>query len=424
MKRNLGALFITGLIVLNVLFWVFFGPTSGKSTNFPLQKVAETFSSSAVILISCALVLSNKPHFLEPYFGGLDRMYVVHKNVNILALLFLLIHLIIVPNSGSQGPGLWLGWVTYPSMLLLVLITIAPRVPLISRFARLAYHQWKKVHKYMGVLFLMGVTHALMVEPLILHSPVLTTYLGTMVAIGACAYLYKEFLWDRLKKWHPYQVAAVKKLNGTVAEVTLHPREAKLAHRAGQFLYVHFDSDKTLEEPHPFTISSAPHEQDLRLSIKSSGDWTQHMHEHLQPGANAFVDGPYGEFNFKTGAREQVWIAGGIGITPFMSWMRDFESGPHGREIDFFYTTTVPEEALFMDEIEKAEKHAGFRAHISHSARDGRLGADKVIAASGDPAGKDIYMCGPAPMVEAFRLAFISQGVPAGKVHYEEFNFR
>ncbi len=163
------------------------------------------------------------------------------------------------------------------------------------------------------------------------------------------------------EKRYSYVVQAVKKLNGTVAEVTLHPQAARVAHRAGQFLYVYFDSDKTLEEPHPFTISSAPHEHDLRLSIKASGDWTQHMHEHLQAGATAFVDGPYGEFNFKTGSRKQVWIAGGIGITPFMSWMRDFDANPHGREIDFFYTTTVPEEALFMDEIEKAKMQPGFQ---------------------------------------------------------------
>jgi len=163
-----------------------------------------------------------------------------------------------------------------------------------------------------------------------------------------------------------------------------------LVHRAGQFLYVYFNSDKVLQEPHPFTISSAPHEGDLRLSIKASGDWTQHLHEQLQPGAVAFVDGPYGEFNFKTGGPKQLWIAAGIGVTPFMSWIRDFEAAPPTREIDFFYTTTVAEEAVFLDEIEKAKKHAGFRAHVSHSARDGRLSADKVIAASGDLAGKDI----------------------------------
>ncbi len=427
MKRNLGVYFIAGLVTLNVLLWIFFGPTTGHSKNFPQQKVAETLSSSAMILWASGIFLSNKPRFLEPYFGGLDRMYIIHKNINILALLIIVVHLIIVPTTDKGGPGVWIGWVTFPSILILVLLTISPRVPFISNFARLSYDKWRDLHKYMGVFFILGATHMLMVEPLIMHAPIVFAYVETIIGIGIVAYLYKEFLWDRLRRRYWYVVQDVKKLNGTVAQVTLRAPEGnqgKLAHRAGQFLYVHFDSDKTLEEPHPFTISSAPHEGDLRLSIKASGDWTQHLHEHLQAGARAFVDGPYGEFNFKTGSRKQIWIAGGIGITPFMSWMRDFESNPHDREVDFFYTTAVPEEALFLDEIEKAQRHSGFRAHISHSARDGRLSADKVMAASGDSAGKDIYMCGPAPMVEAFRNAFVAKGVPPGKIHYEEFNFR
>jgi predicted ferric reductase len=385
--------------------------------------VAETFSSSAMILWATGIFLSNKPRFLEPYFGGLDRMYVVHKNINMLALLLIVVHLIIVPTPLS-GPGVWIAWVTFPAMLILVLLTVAPRVPLLSTFARLSYDKWRNLHRYMGVLFMLGATHMLMVQPLLMTAPVVFTYVGTIISLGVASYLYKEFLWERLKKRAPYVVKNVKKLNGTVAEVTLHPSQARVAHRAGQFLYVHFDSDKTLEEPHPFTISSAPHEEDLRLSIKASGDWTQYLHEHLTAGANALVDGPYGEFNFKTGSQKQVWVAGGIGITPFMSWMRDFEADPHNREIDFFYTTAVPEEALFMDEIEKAKKHKGFQAHISHSARDGRLNVDKLIAASGDLTDKDIYMCGPAAMVEAFRQAFIEKGVATGKIHYEEFNFR
>jgi len=424
MKRNLGSYFIAGLIAINVFLWIFFGPTTGKSTNFPLQKVAETFSSSAIILMACSQFLANKPGFLEPYFGGLDRMYIVHKNINVLAILLLLVHVIIVPNSALGGPGLWLGWITFPTMLLLILLTSGMRGAMVSQFIRLAYHQWQKLHKYMGLLFIMGLTHALMVEPLILHSTPLTFYVGTLAVIGVGAYLYKEFLWDRFKKHYPYEVKDVKRLNGTVAEVTLQPRQEKLAHRAGQFLYVHFDVDPVLREPHPFTISSAPGEQDLRLSIKSSGDWTQYLHEHLKPGTGAYVEGPHGEFNFRTGSRKQVWIAGGIGITPFLSWMRDFGAAPHGREINFYYTTTVPEEALFLDEVERAARTTGFRAHVSHSVKDGRLSADKVIVSSGDPQGKDIYMCGPAPMVEAFRHALSARGVPPARIHYEEFSFR
>ena len=238
------------------------------------------------------------------------------------------------------------------------------------------------------------------------------------------SYAYRQLLWERLKRREPFVVQDVRKLNGTVAQVTLHPQAKPIRHRAGQFLYVYFDADKILREPHPFTISSAPHEPDVRLSIKASGDWTQYLHENLKQGAQGFVDGPYGEFDYRTGGGKQVWIAAGIGITPFLSWMRAFDEQPPDREIEFFYTTNVPEEALFLDEIEKASKQPGFRAHVLHTTRDGRLSVDKVIAQTGEASDKDIYMCGPIGMVEAFKNAFMRRGVPAGKIHYEEFNFR
>ena len=424
MKRNLGNFVIAALVGVNILLWSLYGPTEGVSKNFPQQVVAETLSSSAMILWACGLVLSNKPRLFEPYFGGLDRMYITHKNINILALLVIVIHLIIVPTSDKQGPGVWIAWVVFPSILIMVMLTIAPRVPLISNLAFLTYDKWKNLHRYMGLLFILGGVHMLMAEPLILHAPVVFAYVETMIVIGALAWLYKEFLWERRRKRLPYTVKGVRKLNGTVAEVTLQPAGQRIAHQAGQFMYVHFDADDTLAEPHPFTISSAPHEHNLRLSIKSSGDWTQHLHDHLQPGAGAFVDGPYGEFNYKKGGPRQVWIAGGIGITPFISWMRDLGNNP-AQQIDFYYTTTVPEEAIFAEEIQHArEVFPNLRTHILHSVRDGRLTVDKIIATSGEVAGKDVYLCGPPAMIEAFRIALMRKGVKRGSIHYEEFNFR
>jgi predicted ferric reductase len=148
------------------------------------------------------------------------------------------------------------------------------------------------------------------------------------------------------------------------------------------------------------------------------------MHDHLQPGAQAFVDGPYGQFDYKSGARDQVWIAGGIGVTPFISWIRDLEEELPYR-IDFYYTTAVPQETLFREEIEKAAAgHPVLRVHISHSSEDGRLTLDKIAATSGEVTGKDIYICGPVAMLEAFRGALLDRGVKAARIHYEEFNFR
>jgi len=138
----------------------------------------------------------------------------------------------------------------------------------------------------------------------------------------------------------------------------------------------------------------------------------------------ACVDGPYGLFDYKAGGPQQVWMAGGIGITPFLSWMRDFK-GQTEQAIDFFYTVNVPAEALYLDEIQKAAAlNKNFRPHVSYSTLDGRLTAHKVAETSGAVRGKDIYMCGPIGMITAFSQGFHDQGTSKANIHYEEFNFR
>ena len=129
-------------------------------------------------------------------------------------------------------------------------------------------------------------------------------------------------------------------------------------------------------------------------------------------------------FEYNRGAKQQVWIAGGIGITPFLSWIRDFgiQIEP---TIDFYYTVRGPEEVLYLEEINEAiERHSNFRLHLTYSNKDGRLSAEKIVASSGPLDDKDIYLCGPFALTEALSRQFIGLGVPARRIHYEEFSFR
>jgi predicted ferric reductase len=85
----------------------------------------------------------------------------------------------------------------------------------------------------------------------------------------------------------------------------------------------------------------------------------------------------------------------------------------------------VPEDGLFLEEVEQAAaQHANFKSHIFYSNEDGHLSAEKVVASSGPINGKEIYMCGPITMVQALQKEFMRLGVPAGHLHFEEFNFR
>jgi predicted ferric reductase len=221
-------------------------------------------------------------------------------------------------------------------------------------------------------------------------------------------------------------VDAVKHPNASSTEVTLRAKRNPIKkQRAGQFLFVRFPGDKTLNESHPFTISSAPSEDVLRLTIKASGDFTRYLFHNLQAGMDAVIEGAYGMFDYKTGSPRQIWIAGGIGLTPFLSFLRDMD-GNLKHDVNFYYTVRHPEEALFRDEIEAAAyKNPRLKTHVRFSATDGSLTVEEIVkGAGGDLRDYDIYLCGPLPMIQAFTRKFQELGVSGKNIHYEEFNFR
>jgi predicted ferric reductase len=218
----------------------------------------------------------------------------------------------------------------------------------------------------------------------------------------------------------------VKHPNGSTTEVTMRTKAQPINHqRAGQFLFVRFPSDKILNESHPFTISSAPKDEALRVTIKASGDFTRELFTRLKEGAEAVVDGAYGMFDYKTGGQKQIWVAGGIGVTPFLSFIRDMD-GNLAHDVDFYYTVRHPDEALFVDEIQAAaQKNPRLKFHIRYSTTQGSLSVEEILRdAHGYLIDHHIYICGPLPMIQAFEQKFLACGVPQRNIHYEEFNFR
>ncbi|HKY54967.1 MAG TPA: FAD-binding oxidoreductase, partial [Anaerolineales bacterium] len=283
---------------------------------------------------------------------------------------------------------------------------------------------WKKLHRYIGIFFILGNFHSHLIGSL--AAGFLREWLDIFFYIGTGSYLYTEFLGRYLKKSIPYTVEAVNHHNNSITEIVMRPKKKAISiQRPGQFLFVRF-KEKGLDESHPFTISSAPQEDAVRLTIKASGDFTRHLFTNLKPGTEAIIEGPYGMFNYKTGGPKQIWLAGGIGVTPFLSFFRDLKTNPLDRDVDFYYTVRHREEAVFVEEIEAAAKqHPRLKPHIHSSATDGSLTIERIIDnAGGNIADHHVYMCCPLPMKMAFETAFLEAGVLRQHIHFEEFNFR
>ena len=426
MKRNLGNYFIIALVILNIVVWLVYPPVDDGRPNFLRQYAGEMLGANNIILMACSLFLSTRPKWAEQYFGGLDKMYMTHRHTGTAAFLLIFVHVLTVPITTTGWKlGNYLAVIAFAGIIATVLITLAPRIPFLGRLAGGDYENWKKIKRFMGIFFLLAFIHALTV-PTPLNALVAITWVQIFFIIGTLSYLYTEIFGGFFKKFLPYKVEAVKHTANSITEVILRAKKDLIAkHRAGQFLFVRFPGDKQLNESHPFTISSAPSEGVLRLTIKASGDFTRELFAQLQAGTDAIIDGPYGLFDYKTGGPKQIWIAGGIGLTPFLSFLRDMD-GNLDRDVDLYYTVRHPEEAIFPDEIEAVDKkNPRLKVYIRHTAKDGSLTIEEIVKnAGGNVGAHHVYMCGPLPMVQAFEKKFLALGVPKTNIHYEEFNFR
>ncbi len=427
MKRSqFGNLTIILLVLLTIVVWLVFPPVNEGQEKFVRQYAGEVIGSINIVLMAVSLFLSTRPKWAEPYFGGLDKMYVTHRHTSTAALLLIFVHVLTVPITLSGWAlGNYLGVIAFTGIVSIALVSLAPRIPFLNRITGGTYEGWKNLKKYIGIFFILAFIHSLTISyPL--DAFIAINWVQIFFIIGALSYLYTEVFGRFFKKYVRYTVEAVNHPNGSTTEVVMRAKSQPISRqRAGQFMFVRFPNEKNLNESHPFTISSAPHEDVLRATIKASGDFTRALFNELKSGAEAIVEGAYGMFNYKTGGQRQIWIAGGIGVTPFLSFVRDMD-GNLDHDVDFYFTVRHPEEAIFSDEIEAAaKKNPRLKPQIRFSSTMGSLTIEHIVEnAGGDVRGHHVYMCGPLPMVQAFEKKFLGLRVPRENIHFEEFNFR
>lgn len=426
MKQKIGNIVIIALVLLTIAVWIVFPPENDGREKFMRQYAGEVIGSVNIVLMACSLVIAARPKWAEPYFGGLDKMYMTHRHTSTAALLLIFIHVLTVPISLEGWVlGNYLAVIAFTGIVSIALISLSPRIPFLNSITGGTYDGWKRLKKYIGIFFILGFIHSLTIaNPL--NAFIAINWVQIFFIIGTGAYLYTEIFGRYFKKYIPYKVESVDHPNRITTEVIMRPTgDPMKKHRAGQFLFVRFPNTETLDESHPFTISSAPHEDVLRLTIKGSGDFTRALITDLKPGMDAVVEGPYGMFDYKTGGNKQIWVAGGIGLTPFLSFIRDME-GDLTHDVNFYYTVRHRDEALFYNEIlAAAEKNPRLKLHIRYSATGGSLTVDEIVRhVGGDVKGHHLYLCGPLPMIQAFEKKFLALGMPANHIHFEEFNFR
>ena len=232
-------------------------------------------------------------------------------------------------------------WAFYIAVLMMVLA-------LVKRFP---YRRFFQTHRVLAATYLALVAHAVVLFKFEHWNSLLGVTLAALMTAGSIAAVMSLFR----KHAGGTQVA------GRVVAIERHPEADVMAveiqlddgwrgHQSGQFAFVTFHAD---EGPHPFTIASCWNDDGrIRFVIKALGDYTRSLSKRLQVDDTVKVEGPYGRFNFESDAPHQIWIGGGIGITPFIARMGDLARTKGGEAVDLFHTTAAYDRTA-IDKLER-----------------------------------------------------------------------
>jgi predicted ferric reductase len=270
----------------------------------------------------------------------------------------------------------------------------------------------------------LGVAHALPLSRGLPGNWGKTIWLG-YGALALAAFVYRKWIAPRLAR-RAYTVVHVQPVSRGVVELTFAPDEELLKYRPGQFIYL-TPLDPGLaagrNEEHPFTVSSAPREAVLRVAIKDAGDAT-HALQTVATGGKALVEGPYGDFfPVKKRMDGELWIAGGIGLAPFLSRARAL-SPDNTVAIHLIYCVQDETRAHFLSELEAiAAKISGFRLWTHFFYREGPLSGAFISACCPDFPSCEIYVCGPPPLITVARRELRRHGVPGSRIYTEDFTW-
>ena len=134
MKKNLGNLTIITLVILNIIIWIIFPPIAEETHNFPRAYAGEVLGSTMIMLMSFSLFISTRPKWAEPFFGGLDKMYMTHRQTSTSAFLLMFVHVLTVPITiMNLRIGNYFGIIAFLGIVAIVLPTLAPRIPFLKK---------------------------------------------------------------------------------------------------------------------------------------------------------------------------------------------------------------------------------------------------------------------------------------------------
>ncbi len=307
-------------------------------------------------------VLSGRFRFVSRHIG-IDTTMRLHQLMARLLTLLILIHPFLYVSRAPNYPMPWdttrqlsvefgpiavlTGVAAWLALLVIVLMGI------FREQRNLSYEAWRASHGIGAALVaIFGTMHALDAGRYSAH-PFLAWFwivmLGLAVFTLFWVYVAKP-IWQRL---NPYTVRSVRKIAAKTWELVVVPSQGKtIPFEAGQFVWLNVGHCPFSLNENPFSIASAPTQHGhLAFVIKEVGDFTSRLGD-IKPGVIAYIDGPHGNMTL-AGRRGRgiAFYAGGVGIAPILSILRDLRDSGNKRPLVLLYGNRKANQIIYGNEL-------------------------------------------------------------------------
>lgn len=391
----------------------------------------------AVFFVLIQFFLLSRNQWLEKTFGfpALSR---IHHTNGLLAFIFIISHPILLTISYARIDKISLSsqfidflqnypfaFLAFLGFLIFIILTL---LSLYIVKNKLAYETWYAVHLLAYIAVILAFRHQLAVGTDFLNHPILIWFwylLYSFVFINLLLFRFFKPLINYFR--YSFKVSSIKKETEAAYSVYITGRNFdSFPVRAGQFFILRFLNKSLWWQAHPFSLSQLPQKDELRVTIKNVGDFTNQI-KNIKKNTPIIIEGPFGIFTSSMAKQKKIlFISGGIGITPIRSLID--EMGKAGKEMLLLYSNRTKKEIVFAKELSQLAKQYYLKIiHVftrepKYQGPTGRIDLEKIKNLVTDIGQRDIYICGPPPMLTSLLKDLKTLKIPNQQIHFEQFS--